>query len=253
MKTRIYLTGKLAVEAGGAVVFDESDFRGQQTRPTFAYAILERARPIRRDELAELIWPGELPGAWESGLSALVSRLRGLLTRSPLDSLGAGISVSGGDYLISLPADSWVDAEAAASAVDEAEGTLRAQRTADAWSNANVAAAIARRGFLEGDEGEWVARQRDRLQRQHLRALDCLAGVWIDTGEPNLAAEAVLEAIAIDPFREQSYRLLMQSHVKSGNRAEAAVAYRSLQDLLQSELDAAPSPETERIYRSLAE
>ena len=253
MQTRVYLAGKLAVEAGGSVVFDESEFRGRQTRPAFAYAILERARPIRRDELAELIWPDELPGAWDSGLSALVSRLRGLMTRSPLDSLGAGISMSGGDYLVSMPADTWVDIEAAASAVDEAEGALRAGRTADAWSNANVAAAIAGRGFLEGDEGEWVTRQRNRLQRQHLRALDCLAGVWIETGEPNLAAEAALEAIAIDPFREQSYRLLMQSHAKAGNRAEAAMAYRSLQDLLRSELGTAPSPETERVYRSLAE
>ena len=131
-----------------------------------------------------------LPGAWDSGLSALVSRLRGLMTRSPLDSLGAGMSMSGGDYLVSMPVETWVDIEAAASAIDEAEGALRAGRTADAWSNANVAAAIAGRGYLEGDEGEWVKRQRDRRQRQHLRALDCLASVWIDTGEPNLAAEA---------------------------------------------------------------
>ena len=155
--------------------------------------------------------------------------------------------------MVSLPPDTWVDVEAAASAVDEAEGALRAGRTGEAWSNANVASAIAVRGFLEGDDGEWATTQRGRLQRQYLRALDCLAGVWNATDEPNLAVEAATEAIAIDPFREQSYRLLMQSHAQAGNRAEATMAYRTLRELLQSELGASPSPETERVYRSLAE
>lgn len=251
MDVRIYLTGQVALEAGSELAIDERRFRGRQGRLAFAYLICQRARPVPREELAEVLWPTARPPAWEVALSALVSRLRGLLACPPLGPEGASISRGFRYYRIHLPPETWVDLEAAASAVDEAEGALRAGDARRAWGPANVAATIAKRPFLSGDEGEWVESQRRRLQRQLLRALECLSKIWLSTGEPGLAVEGATEAVALDCFRESSYQLLMRAHAAAGNRAEAVRVYQGLRNLLAEELGTDPSGETEALYLEL--
>src|SRR5262249_29881406 len=56
---RVSLLGRLLVDSGGLVV-DDDRFPGRQARLVFAYLVFEQARPVPRDELAEVIW-GEAP------------------------------------------------------------------------------------------------------------------------------------------------------------------------------------------------
>lgn len=251
MDVRIYLAGRVGLEFKGELVLDERQFRGRQARLAFAYLVCERARSVSREELAAVIWPGEQPPAWEAALSALVSRIRGLLARIPLEPGVASISSGFGQYQLRLPADTWVDLEAAASAIDEAEGALRAGDPKRAFGPATVAASIARRPFLSGDEGEWVESQRRKPQRQLQRALECLSRIWLSTGEPVLAVEAASEAVALDSFRESGYQLLMRAHGAAGNRAEAVRVYHRLRELLTEELGTNPAKETEALYLEL--
>jgi len=248
MDIRVYLTGRLSLEVGGELVIDESQFRGRQGRLAFAYLVCERTHPVRREDLAEVLWPGETPTAWEADLSALVSRLRGLLARTTPNPKELFISGGSGNYQLHLPPDTWVDLEAAAFTIDDAEGALRAGDPRRAWGPANVAVTIARRPFLSGEQGEWVESQRRKLERQLLRSLECLAKIWLSTEEPGLAVEAATEALALDSFRESSYRLLMRAHVSAGNRAEAVRVYHRLRELLADELGTDPSAETEALY-----
>jgi SARP family transcriptional regulator, regulator of embCAB operon len=119
-------------------------------RLVLAYLVCERLRPITRDELGDAIWSDTLPPAWESALSALVSMLRHLLQSLGLPTAAASISGRSGRYQMQLPSNTWVDIEAAAQALDEAEESLRAGAIERAWGAANVAVTIARRPFLPG-------------------------------------------------------------------------------------------------------
>jgi len=251
MDTRVYLTGRVSLEVNGDLVIDEHHFRGRQARLVFAYLVCERRRPVPREELAEVVWPGETPPAWETALSALVSKLRSLLACTGVCPAYGSISRGSANYELHLPADTWVDLEAASSAIDEAEGALRAGDPRRAWGPANIAATIARRPFLPGSSSEWVDSQRRKLQRQTSRALDCLAKVWLSTGDADLAVEAATDAVALDNFRESSYRLLMQAHAAGGNRAEAVRVYHRLRGLLAEELGTDPSKDTEELYLEL--
>jgi SARP family transcriptional regulator, regulator of embCAB operon len=56
------------------------------------------------------------------------------------------------------------------------------------------------------------------------------------------------EAVAIEPFRETSYQLLMRAHAAVGNRAEALRVYERCRSLLSEELGVSPSPQTEAVY-----
>ncbi|MEE8442832.1 MAG: bacterial transcriptional activator domain-containing protein [Dehalococcoidia bacterium] len=60
-----------------------------------------------------------------------------------------------------------------------------------------------------------------------------------------------MEAIGLDPFRERSYQLLMESYAASGNRSEAIKTYHTLHERLADELGTDPSPEIEAIYLEL--
>lgn len=250
MGVRIYLTARVAMEVEGEVVLDERQFRGRQGRVAFAYLAFERARPVTRDELVAVLWPEDPPPVLDVALSAVISRIRRLLAADPLRARGVYLSGGLGQYQLLLPADTWVDVEAGASAIDVAEAATRVGESARVLGPAAVAAAIARRPFLPGVEGEWVDSQRRRLERQLLRALDCLARMWLATGEPGLAVENATEAISADPFRESSH-LSLRAHVASGNPAQAVQVYRRLQQVLDQELGTRPSTAIEAFYQEL--
>ena len=172
-RLRIYLTGTVCLEYG-RMVLDERQLPARQGPLVLAYLICERLRPITRDELGNAIWSDTLPPAWEGALSALVSKLRHPLQRLGLAATAVSISGRSGRYQMQLPPDMWVDLEAAAQALDEAEGTRRAGSIARAWGAANVAVTIARRPFLPGEEGLWVELQAAKLREILVRGLDCL-------------------------------------------------------------------------------
>ncbi|MSQ33363.1 MAG: hypothetical protein EXR60_02935 [Dehalococcoidia bacterium] len=163
------------IESAGRLLA-EQQFPGRQGRLLFAYLICHRQRPIARAELADALWPETLPPAWETALNALVSKLRGLLKRVGPPVPMTLTSASGG-YLLQVGDDTWIDRESAAEAIDQAEGMLRSNNWKGAWAPSNIAAITARQPFLVGEEGEWISRERARLQSVLLRALDCLSEI----------------------------------------------------------------------------
>ncbi|HKW59492.1 MAG TPA: BTAD domain-containing putative transcriptional regulator [Candidatus Dormibacteraeota bacterium] len=215
---------------------------GRQGRLAVAYLVTERSRLVARDELADLLWQGSPPRAFDGALSAIVSKLRAALAGLglPRDTLAA----EGGCYQVRLPAGSWVDVEAALEGVHLAEGALLTGRPADAYGPAVVACSILRRPFLPGAEGQWVDARRRFLGEAQVRALDCLADVHHWNGEHALARRAAAEAVEIEPYRESGYRRLMRLHDEAGDRAEALRVYDRLTSVLASDLRISPGPET---------
>ncbi|MCH7713351.1 MAG: winged helix-turn-helix domain-containing protein [Chloroflexi bacterium] len=88
---RFYLTGRVCAESATAVL-DESQFPSRQARLLFAYLVCHRAQPIPRQRLAEALWPGDIPAAWDAALKSLVSKLRQFLGR--LEAGPSGLSIS---------------------------------------------------------------------------------------------------------------------------------------------------------------
>lgn len=168
-----------------------------------------------------------------------------------LSAQGMTVVHSFGQYQLILPAETWVDVEIGGACLDAAEGALKLGALHRVLGPAYVTATIARRPFLPGDDGEWVESQRRKLKRQLLRALHCLAQMWIATQEAPLAVEAGTEAVCLDLYNEFSYQLLMRAYDAIGNRAEAVNTYHQLHDILSEDLGIDPSAETEALYMDL--
>ena len=245
---RLDLTGRLTAERGERHV-DERRLPGRQGRRALVYLALERARPVPIDELADAVWGTATPaGAWETALSAIVSKLRAALRA--LDDR-CKVTTAAGCYQLALPPDAWVDVDTARRALDEAEGHVRAGRLRAAWGPANVAEAIAARPLLAGLDGEWIVHARTALRETRVRALECLVAVVSANGEHPLAAAFARTVVELEPFRETGWQSLMRALAAAGNRAEAVREYGRCKALLAGELGVAPSPETDAILKAV--
>jgi DNA-binding SARP family transcriptional activator len=246
---RIYLAGEVAVE-NGEQLLREADLAGRQGRLALVYLVAERERAVTQSELAELLWPDSLPPSWPVALSAVISKLRQKLGSIGLDR----------DQIIAKafrcdqfrpPAGSWIDVEAAADALHQAEGAVQANQPQAAYGPALIATTIARRPFLTGEDAPWVTTRRERLRDVLVRALDCRVEALVWNGELALAQDQARAAVELEPFRESGYRRLMQVLVKRGDRAEAVRVYHDCKRRLAEELGVAPSDETETLLRRL--
>jgi DNA-binding SARP family transcriptional activator/DNA-binding beta-propeller fold protein YncE len=213
----------------------------------FAYLAAHNGRAVPRDELAELVWGEELPATWEKALRVLMTKLRALLEECGIEGSSA-LTAAFGCYRLALPAGAWIDVDAAANAVERAEAARAAGGLDEARAQASTAAELARRIFLPGEEGSWVEEQRRALRDILVRALECLRDTALADGELGEAVRHAAEITELEPFRESSYRVLMQAHAAAGNPAEALRVYERCRRFLADELGAYPSAESEAAY-----
>jgi DNA-binding SARP family transcriptional activator len=227
------LCGRLVVELGGRRV--EAALPGRQGRLLFAYLVVNRLRPVTRDELVEALWPGGRDG----GLAPLLSKLRRV---APVD----------GTALV-LPADIWVDIEAATEAAHRAESAVARGAWAEAWGPARVAIHTGKRGFFAGEDLPWVEEVRRRLAEVTVRGLECAAAAGLGLGGPELAGaeRSARTLVASEPYRESGYRLLMETLAATGNAAEGLLVFEALRARLRDDLGVNPSEQTQALHRRL--
>lgn len=248
MKVRVHLLGRLCVEVDEVVV-PGSSFPGRQGRLAFAYLAANR-HPVSRDALAEVMWGDEVPAAWERHLAAVLSKVRAVLGRAGLES-GRVLTSAFGSYELRLPADAEVDVNAVLVYLEDAEAALAADRPGEALAAADVAANLARRPLLPGDDGRWLDQKRGELRAVLVRALEIEVELLRRRGDHRYALRLAEEAVALEPFRESCWVGLMRLHLAAGNRAEGLRAYERCRALLADQLGVPPSRATELAYLEL--
>ncbi len=230
---RIQLCGPTVIETGGERL--DSRLPGRQGRLLFAYLVLGRHRLTSRDELAGAIWPRQLPSAAETGLNALISKLRKILGPAVIDGHAR------------------VDVEVAAEAVHRAESQVALGGWKHAWGPSLVALFIAEREFLPGEDAPWIDEQRQHLAEVRLRALEAYAVAALGIGGTELpaAVRAARKLVGLAPVRESGYQVLMRALAGQGNVADALRVYASLCEILRDELGVSPCTATQAVYDRL--
>lgn len=208
----------------------------------FAYLATHRDRGATPGELAEALWPYEVPDAVEVTLRAVTSRLRRVL--------GDGVLQGRGTLQLVLAETAWIDVEAANEAIHRAQAAVESGRWQDAWAPCHIALNVSRRTLLPGLEAPWIDDLRQRLEDVRLRALQCWTATGLGIGGPELAdAESAARALVREaPLRETGYTLLMRVLDARGNPAEAIRAYEQLRERLQAELGMTPGPAARELH-----
>src|SRR5215218_7428213 len=222
-EARIQLCGRYAVVIDGSRVEDR--LPGRRGRLLFAYLVLNRGRPLPREELLMAGWGVDASVDTGNALSVLLSKLR--------HGLGADRLRGRAEIELLLPSATFVDVEAALEGAHRAESCIAEGRWAQAWGPAGIAYHVATRPFLTG--------------------LECFAAAGLGLGGPALAQaeERARMLTELAPYRETGYQILMEALERRGNVAEALRAYERLRILLREELGIAPSPTLQAVHRRL--
>ena len=242
-EARIQLCGRYAVVIDGSRVEDR--LPGRRGRLLFAYLVLNRGRPLPREELLMAGWGADASVDAGNALSVLLSKLR--------HGLGGDRLRGRAEIELLLPPATFVDVEAALEGAHRAESRIAEGRWAQAWGPAGIAYHVATRPFLTGLEAAWIDRWRRRLEEVRLRGLECFAAAGLGLGGPALgqAEERARMLTELAPYRETGHRILMEALERRGNLAEALRAYERLRLLLRDELGVAPSPALQAVHRRL--
>jgi DNA-binding SARP family transcriptional activator len=241
----IYVTAPVRVH-GPSGLIGEAHLHGPQGRLVLVMLALEHRRPVSRDEIAEELWPDQLPRSWDTSVKVVVSKIR-----SVLGDVAPDLRLEGavGYYQLLVSRDTTIDVELAAARIHTAEAAISRGETDAAAADGLVASMIASRPFLPGFDGPWATAARDRLVDVRLRALDLLSQVWLAKGAPDQAGRDAEAILRIDPYREEAHRTLIRAHLARGDRASAARAYAQCAERLATDLGVQPATET----RSLLE
>jgi DNA-binding SARP family transcriptional activator len=241
--TRIQLCGRLVVKLDGEWV--EDALPGAKGALLFAYLVLNRFRPVSRDELLNAVYGEDATSDHHPRLSVLLSKLRRVLGTDRLPGRA--------QLELVLPTDTFVDVEAALEALHRAESHVARAEWAEAWGPSGVAYHVASRPLLRGLDQPWLDDWRRRLDDVRVRGLECFAAARLGLGGPTLpqAAECARRLIEIAPFRETGHVILMEALEQRGNFAEALRVYDNLRIMLRDELGVAPSPTVQAVYRRL--
>lgn len=233
--TRIQLCGRLSLEIDGAQLADR--LRGRQVRLLLAYLLLNRMRPVGRDELVEAMWPVSRPRSEDAALRTLLSRLR--------SAVGAESLTGRDEVTLTLPEPAWIDLEAAAVELARAQQALERGDARVAWALAQVPLNIASRGLLPGATAGWLESPRRDLEDMRLQALEVIgeAGLRMGSAQVGSVERSARSLIAAEPYRESGYVLLMDALAMRGNVAEGLRVFEQLRSLLRDELGTTPSPD----------
>ncbi len=201
------------------------------------YLFVHGSAPLSRDAVAFALWPDDM----ESDARANLRRHLFYLTNDVLPP--------------PAPHTPWIVADKRTigwNAEAAAWCDLREFERLSAAGDASEAVALYRGDLLEGFEDEWLEAPRERFRELQVRLLlDLIAG--------SRAAKAhaagigyARQLLAIDPWREDGIRALIELRNANGDRAGALATYRDFVKRLEAEMGVAPMPETTRVYERVA-
>jgi predicted ATPase/DNA-binding SARP family transcriptional activator len=191
-----------------------------------------------RSQLAGLLW-GEMSEARaRANLSTAVYNLRQLLPNA--------IEATRKTAAFNPDQPVWLDTAVLQQALDEDNDVL------------TTAVAHYRGPFLDGlyppDAPElesWLQQERERWRLLALTGLDRLAHRQTRAGEWAAAIASLRRLLDLEPWREESHRLLMRLLAGSGQFNAALVQYETCRELLLDELGVEPMAETTAVYQRI--
>jgi DNA-binding SARP family transcriptional activator len=248
---RIALFGALTVQIGDRTLPD-SVWRSRQEQRLLAILAATRGRVIAAGRLCEWLWPDSDSASASVNLRSAISNLRRVLEPEADRASRRYILTRSGGYAWNRESGAWIDVDEFLTLTESLAGGQTTGSMEQGEADLERAITLYRGDFLE-DEQElaWAAMERERLRARCLDALRRVAEIKLDRGDPMAAAALASRGIAIAPLAEPLWRILMLAQARSGDTAGALQSYERYRHLLDHELGAAPSPQTQALHMAI--
>jgi DNA-binding SARP family transcriptional activator/Tfp pilus assembly protein PilF len=215
--------------------------------PTKAQALvallaLHGDRPVKREIISEWLWPDRADRQARNSLKQELYVLR-------RDGFAGRGNPAARDNALTLLS------EQATCDVQELRALLHAGTGLSWQAIAALYAGPLLQGFppISPEFDDFVSGMRRMLEADVVTALGRLADAVADGGDAEQCVAIAERMLEIDPLREDTHRLLIQSYARLGRRADAMRVYSEARALLQRELDVTPAAETETLIARIRE
>jgi DNA-binding SARP family transcriptional activator len=221
------------------------DWRRKKAADLLKWLAMEKR--LLKDQVIEFLWPETDLSLGTNNLYKTNHELRQTIN-SAFGHGSANEIFKYEDGVFILSSNVWVD-------VHEFEGICKKYPSqSEAKRAALIEAALSLyRGELLPDDiyAEWTIPHRNELSRLHRDARLALAQIHLGTQNYEEVINLLKPLLKIDPADEWVHREIMRAFALSGRRHNSLRQYQVCVDLLASELDAPPGPETIALYEQI--
>jgi DNA-binding SARP family transcriptional activator len=223
-----------------------------QAATVLKYVVSQGRRHSPRDAVMELLWPETEPELSARRLRVVVHTLRKHL--SQVDAAGDGlIATVGTAYLLNPAVTIWTDVDEFEKRRNNGWRLHRSGYVQQAFQEYEQAEALYRGDYMEDEPyADWPILRREALRDAYVGVLSMLATISLDWRDYRGCIIWAQKLLAQDSCHEEAYRLLIESHLRLGQRARAARWYEMCARTLSTELGLEPSPETRTLLHSMA-
>jgi DNA-binding SARP family transcriptional activator len=226
-----------------------SGWGGQKNRALFQYLLLHPDRPVHREVLMELLWPGHSYTSARNNLNVCIYGVRQALQSQS----AANRYVLYRDSCYVLDPDvTWeVDRSKFLSLVNAARA-VSATETRLAIELYVEASGLYRGPLFEDDQNcDWFASERRMLQELYLQLLGELGDLYLAQQDFGAATDTARRVLGEDICRESAHRLLMRCYSLQNQRGLVARQFQLCIEALRKEFSLSPTDETVSLFHAL--
>lgn len=227
-----------------------SIWRSAPARNLLCYLLISGEGRISRDQLVSKLWPDMERRRALNNFRVTLHRLREVLRSQELEGI---VSYDAGACAFIPPDSYWCDRDMFLAAVREAQRSTEAGDADGAHRGLGRAVSAYGGELLPGIYEDWAVRERARLEDAYLNCLEELAVLRAAAGAYHEAARLCRRMLGMEPFREQTHRLLMACLYLGGEADEALRQYEECRRVLGDDLGIPPSPQTVAVLKAVAE
>jgi ATP/maltotriose-dependent transcriptional regulator MalT/DNA-binding SARP family transcriptional activator len=247
---KVTLFGRFLMSRNGIGITDQQWTSGK-AKMLFKYLAFHPGKGyIHKDQLLELLWPGEDPMVTSKRLHVALSALR--KTIEPELKRGARSSYllrENDAYRLDLGENGIVDVIAFDQAMAAAEKAITPEKRLEWYLDA---LAIYKGDLFEEDSyTQWCVDAKEIYKQKHLDLLKKIAALYKSKEDFDTCIDYLRRAIQVDPYAEDVCRQLMTMYHKTGNRFTAIKIYEQLKNKLEDELQCPMSDETQELYQQI--
>jgi len=244
-RLRISCFGSFQVSLHGKVLPRKAFVRGKAVE-LLKLLVMNRGRPLTRDCIVEELWPTKTLEAGSKSFHVTIHALRKAIEPSVKGREWVHVRNQGDGYFFDYSSPCWVDLERFTQLLNDVVRVDVGRENDKEVGNLLGAAIELYSDELFSDELEgdrWEA-QRSALRRQYVDALVHLARLSGDSGQLDRGVALIMQAVGVEPWREENQCVLIRTLWNAGRRDEARKHY----DYVMSIIDRQPSDEMKSLH-----
>ena len=245
VRLRIFALGEPRVEIDGTLI---TRWRMARAMELF-FLLLEKSRPIRKEQIIEALWPDESDHAdHDQTFRSTVYYLRKALGE-------ACVVQQAGLYRLDLKAlyseSIWSDARTFETHFHDGKAALAQQNDKSAAQAFQKMLALYQGDYLQSFYGDWCMLRRDKLRQMCMYAHHQLALIAWRQEQWNECLTHWQHLLSIDSCLEAAHYGAMCCYIRLGNRTMALRQYQQCCQELREQLMIVPGPSLQKLHQRL--